>query len=106
MDNDFDLSPLKTKWDFFLGRMEGDENLETQRLNSTEIKLSMVSHFFVEASGNSYSHGIPRSPLSPAAGGNMESTPPVTNPSALCLFSISHFVLNTSSCPFRANRSE
>lgn len=51
MDNDFDLSPLKTKWDFFLGRMEGDENLETQRLNSTEIKLSMVSHFLWRPQG-------------------------------------------------------
>lgn len=44
MDNDFDLSPLKTKWDFLPGRMEPDGDLETQGLNSTEVKLSMISH--------------------------------------------------------------
>lgn len=60
----------KTKWGLFLGGTQGDGTLETQRLNFTEIKLSMIPHAPVGASGNSYSSGTPRDPLPPTTGGD------------------------------------
>lgn len=51
------LALLKTKWDFFLGGTKGNETLETQGWDSTEIKLSTTSHPSMGTSRHSYSSG-------------------------------------------------
>lgn len=69
------LALLKTQLDFSLGGPEGDGTLETKGLNSSQIN---ISHSPMQVSENSFSPDIARSPLPPAAGGDMESSPLIT----------------------------
>lgn len=64
----FDLSPAEDKMDFSHHRAEGDGN----SFNVTSpIKLSLMPHLPVGASGNSCSRSTPRSPLLPAKSADM-----------------------------------
>lgn len=59
------LALLKAKWAFFLGGTKGNGILETQVCDSIAIKLSAIPHPPRGASGDSYSSGTSRTPLSP-----------------------------------------
>lgn len=69
------LALLKTRLDFFQGRMEEEGTLETQGSNSIQIS---ITHSPVEVSENPCSHDITRSPLPLVTGGDTEVSPPVT----------------------------
>lgn len=62
---------LKAQLDFFLGGMKGNGALETQGLNSTEVKLSTISHPLEQVSEIFFSHDIARKPGHPATGGDI-----------------------------------
>lgn len=61
----FCLEPAEDKLGLVHGRMDIDESLEENPLNfTTSIKLSMKSHYPVEASGIFFFlHGTPKNPL-------------------------------------------
>lgn len=53
---------LETQLEFSLGGVKGNGSLETQGLNSTEIKLSTLSHLSRRVSQNASSHDLTRRP--------------------------------------------
>lgn len=70
---------LKTKWDFFHGRLKGDGILKGNSLNITSsIKLSRITHPPVGAS-DSLIPVEPQELCFHQQHGDTEDTPPITN---------------------------
>ena len=65
----FILGLLKTRLDFFHGKMDGNGTLESQERNPLNfpplIKFTAVPHLLVWVSGNSFLCGVTRTPLPP-----------------------------------------
>lgn len=63
VDSGFDLNFAEAKATLLLWQGKDNGILETPGCNSTEIKLSTISDTPEGVSGNSYSSGIPTTPL-------------------------------------------